>query len=44
VRSKHPERRTALTVPLHRELKRGTLAGILSDAGIETEHFRQLLG
>jgi predicted RNA binding protein YcfA (HicA-like mRNA interferase family) len=25
VRMKHPDRRVSLTVPLHRELKRGTL-------------------
>jgi predicted RNA binding protein YcfA (HicA-like mRNA interferase family) len=40
---KHPERRTALTVPLHREVKRGTSAGILSDAGVEVERFLRLL-
>jgi hypothetical protein len=34
----------ALTVPLHRELKRGTLAGILTDAGLDPDDFRQLLG
>ena len=33
VRLKHDERTIALVVPLHRELKRGTLAGILRDAG-----------
>ncbi len=43
VRLKHPERTTAVTVPLHRELKRGTLGGILSDAGLEVEEIRQLL-
>ena len=32
VRMKHPGRRASLTVPLHRELKRGTLSGILNDA------------
>jgi hypothetical protein len=26
---------TPLVVPLHRELKRGTLAGILRDAGVD---------
>jgi len=34
VRLKHPDRSVSLVVPLHRELKRGTLAGILRDAGI----------
>jgi hypothetical protein len=32
-----------LTVPLHRELKRGTLAGILSDAGLDADDLRELL-
>lgn len=40
---KHPERRVSLTIPLHRELKRGTLSGILSDAGIDGERLRDLL-
>ena len=43
VRMKHPERRVSLTIPLHRELKRGTLSGILSDAGIDGERLRDLL-
>lgn len=43
VRLKHPERTTALVVPLHRELKRGTLAGILRDAGMDPDELRQLL-
>jgi hypothetical protein len=30
-------------VPLHRELKRGTLSGILSDAGLDTDQLRRLL-
>lgn len=34
VRLKHDEHTMSLVVPLHRELKRGTLAGILRDAGI----------
>jgi predicted RNA binding protein YcfA (HicA-like mRNA interferase family) len=29
------------SVPLHRELKKGTLLGILKQAGIEAEDFRQ---
>lgn len=43
VRLRHPARAVSLTVPLHRELKRGTLAGILSDAGVETDQLRRLL-
>lgn len=34
VRLRHPERRTFLVVPLHKELKRGTLRGILRDADL----------
>ena len=30
-------------VPLHRELKRGTLTGILRDAGVDRHEFRRLL-
>jgi len=40
---KHPERRVSLTVPLHKELKRGTLTGILNDAGLDSDQLRQLL-
>jgi len=29
------------SVPLHRELKKGTLMGILKQAGIEVEDFKQ---
>ncbi len=43
VRLKHDERAISLVVPLHRELKRGTLAGILRDAGIDRDDLRQLL-
>jgi predicted RNA binding protein YcfA (HicA-like mRNA interferase family) len=43
VRLKHDERAVALVIPLHRELKRGTLAGILRDAGIDRDDLRQLL-
>jgi predicted RNA binding protein YcfA (HicA-like mRNA interferase family) len=43
VRLKHPDRSVSLVVPLHRELKRGTLAGILRDAGIDREELRRLL-
>jgi predicted RNA binding protein YcfA (HicA-like mRNA interferase family) len=37
VRLRHPERSLFLVVPLHRELKRGTLAGILRDAGLDRD-------
>lgn len=30
-------------VPLHRELKRGTLTGILADAGVSIDDFRKAL-
>ncbi len=43
VRMKHPDHRVSLTVPLHRELKRGTLSAILNDAGLDTDRLRQLL-
>jgi predicted RNA binding protein YcfA (HicA-like mRNA interferase family) len=43
VRLKHPDRRNAVTVPLHRELKRGTLAGILNDAGLDPDQLRRFL-
>lgn len=43
VRLKKPGRRMALVVPLHRELKRGTLAGILRDADLSAESLRLLL-
>jgi predicted RNA binding protein YcfA (HicA-like mRNA interferase family) len=43
VRMKHSDRRVSLTVPLHRELKRGTLSGVLNDAGFDTDRLRQLL-
>jgi predicted RNA binding protein YcfA (HicA-like mRNA interferase family) len=43
VRLKHERHATSLVVPLHRELKRGTLAGILRDAGIDRDDLRQLL-
>ena len=31
-----------LTIPLHKELKKGTLGRILKDAGIDAERFTQL--
>jgi predicted RNA binding protein YcfA (HicA-like mRNA interferase family) len=43
VRMKHPDRRISLTVPLHRELKRGTLSGILNDAGVDADELSRLL-
>jgi predicted RNA binding protein YcfA (HicA-like mRNA interferase family) len=43
VRLKHRDHRVSLTVPLHRELKRGTLSGILGDAGIDAARLRALL-
>ncbi|HLH64327.1 MAG TPA: type II toxin-antitoxin system HicA family toxin [Solirubrobacteraceae bacterium] len=43
VRLKHDELTTPLVIPLHRELKRGTLAGILRDAGIGRDDLRHLL-
>lgn len=43
VRLKKPGRRHALVVPLHREIRRGTLAGILRDAELGAEDLRSLL-
>jgi predicted RNA binding protein YcfA (HicA-like mRNA interferase family) len=43
VRLRHAQRRTQLTVPLHKELKRGTLTGILTDAGLDRNQLRSLL-
>jgi predicted RNA binding protein YcfA (HicA-like mRNA interferase family) len=43
VRLKHPDRPTSLVVPLHRELKRGTLSGILRDAQLDRDELRRLL-
>lgn len=43
VRLRHPDRRTFITVPLHREIKRGTLSGILTDAGLDGDGLRRLL-
>ncbi len=43
VRLKHPDRQMALTIPLHKELKRGTLRGILGDAGLDVDQLRELL-
>lgn len=41
VRLKHPDRALALVVPLHHELKRGTLAAILREAGLSREDLRR---
>jgi predicted RNA binding protein YcfA (HicA-like mRNA interferase family) len=43
VRLKKPERRTALVVPLHKEIRKGTLAGILRDADLSPNDLRRLL-
>ena len=42
-RLKKEGRRYALVVPLHKELKKGTLAGILRDAGLSADELRDLL-
>jgi predicted RNA binding protein YcfA (HicA-like mRNA interferase family) len=43
VRLRKAGRRLALIVPLHDELKKGTTAGILRDAGLTAEDLRRLL-
>jgi len=43
VRLRHPDHAVPLVVPLHRQLKRGTLAGVLLDAGVEADELRRLL-
>lgn len=43
VRLRHAERQAFLTVPLHAELKKGTLNGILKDARLDREKFASLL-
>ncbi len=43
VRLRHPERRTFLVVPLHQELKRRTLRGILRDADVDVDELRRHL-
>jgi predicted RNA binding protein YcfA (HicA-like mRNA interferase family) len=43
VRLRKGGRRLALVVPLHRELKKGTVAGILRDAGLHPDDLRRLL-
>lgn len=43
VRLTHREQARFLVVPRHKELKRGTLSGILKEAGIDREELRRLL-
>lgn len=43
VRLKKAGRRIALVVPLHKEIKRGTLGGILRDADLSSDDLRRLL-
>jgi predicted RNA binding protein YcfA (HicA-like mRNA interferase family) len=43
VRLRHQDRAVSLVVPLHRELKRGTLNGILRDAGLNRDELREQL-
>lgn len=43
-RLRYPGRRVPLVVPLYRELKRGTLAGILRDADIGPDDLRHCSG
>ncbi len=43
VRLRHSDHANSLVVPLHRELKRGTLAAILRDAGVEADELRRVL-
>lgn len=43
VRLRRQDRAVSLVVPLHRELKRGTLNGILRDAGVSRDELRKLL-
>jgi predicted RNA binding protein YcfA (HicA-like mRNA interferase family) len=43
VRLRHPDRLVFLVVPLHRELKKGTLNGILKDAGLDRDQLRDLM-
>lgn len=43
VRLKKPGRRYALVVPLHKEIRKGTLSGILRDASLSSDDLRRLL-
>ena len=42
-RLRHPQRRRFLVVPLKKELKRGTLRGILRDADLTVDELRDNL-
>ena len=43
-RYKHPTRTGTVIVPFHRrDMKRGTLLGIIKDAGLTTDEFIKLL-
>jgi predicted RNA binding protein YcfA (HicA-like mRNA interferase family) len=44
VRLKKPGRRYSLVVPLHKEIRKGTLGGILRDANLSSDDLRRLLG
>ncbi len=43
IRLKKTGHRLALVVPLHKELRKGTLAGILRDADLSADDLRRLL-
>ncbi len=43
VRLKKENRRSALVVPLHKEIRKGTLGAILRDAGLTPDELRNLL-
>lgn len=43
VRLKKTGRRYALVVPLHKEIRKGTLGGILRDANLSSDDLRRLL-
>jgi len=43
VRLRRPGHPLALVVPLHREMRKGTVAGILRDAGLTADDLRCLL-
>lgn len=43
VRLKKPGRRYALVVPLHKEIRKGTLGGILRDANLSAYELSRLL-
>jgi predicted RNA binding protein YcfA (HicA-like mRNA interferase family) len=42
VRLKKPGRRYALVVPLHKEIRKGTLGGILRDANLSNNDLQRL--